>query len=59
MFMRTNEARDSVEAIATIIDDVAKVLEKSQKKGVNFPSQAAALGIHIPVILGIDYKNLE
>ena len=57
--MRTNEARDSVEAIATIIDDVAKVLEKSQKKGVNFPSQAAALGIHIPVILGIDYKNLE
>ena len=54
-----NEAKNSEKEIDEIIDDVAQVIEKCQKKGVDYPSQVAALGLLIPKILGIDYENLE
>ena len=44
--------------VKEIIDDVITILEKSQKKGVHFACQAAALEILIPNILGIDYGDL-
>ena len=56
---KCTDVRNSAVETAEIFDDVTQVLKKSQKKGVNFPSQAAALALHIPVLLGIDYKNLE
>ena len=45
--------------VREIIKDVQEILEKSQKKGVHFASQSAALEILIPVILGIDYESLH
>jgi len=56
---KCTDVRNSSDETTEIFDDVTQVLEKSQKKGVNFPSQAAALALHIPIILGIDYGNLE
>ena len=44
--------------ISEIYNDVAKVLEKSQKKGVHFACQAAALELIIPQLLGISYDDL-
>jgi len=44
--------------IDEIMDDVLAILEKSQKKGVHFACQAAALELLIPTILGIDYCDL-
>lgn len=45
--------------VREIMKEVQKILEKSQKKGVHFASQSAALEILIPVILGIDYESLQ
>ena len=59
LISRTNEAKNSGDKIAKIIDDVAQVLKLSQYRGVDYPSQAAALGLCIPNILGIDYNNLK
>ena len=40
-----------------IINDVLKIIEKYQNKGVHFAVQSSALEILIPIILGIDYGD--
>lgn len=45
--------------VREIMKEVQTILENSQKKGVHFASQSAALEVLIPVILGIDYESLQ
>jgi len=59
LLSNTTEAKNSSQEISKIIDDVVTLLEKYQKKGVDYPSQAAALAFCVPSVLGINYDNLE
>jgi hypothetical protein len=43
--------------VREIMNDVQKIIEEHQKKGVHFAVQSAALEILIPVLLGIDYGD--
>lgn len=57
--IQSKEIQNSQEEIGKIIDETVNVLNKSIKRGVNFPSQAAALAITIQCVLGILPENLE
>jgi hypothetical protein len=58
-FVQVKETKGFDSEIAEIIDEVAVVLNDSIRRGVNFPSQAAALALVIQHVLGIDSENLE
>jgi len=51
--------KDFESGIGQVYDDVAKVIENNEKKGIHFAKQAAALELLIPQILGISYNDLE
>jgi len=59
LLANTTEVKNSNEETNKIINEIIPIVEKYQKSGLDFPSQAAALAFCIPPILGINYENLE
>ena len=61
IFFQIREVNSTIDSgeYAKILDDLIEVIQKYAKKGIDYPSQAAALSHLSTAVLGFPYGDLE